>query len=580
MNLPRPGRLARGTRAARHLMVAAFSSLCLFAALPSAAAELERTEADQRRLEIVRNFADRVLERGRDRWSGQDTPLFVDGVHVDTGEPVRWVFEGQEYILSNLASQQNLFRTLDLLSKLTGEDRHRQAAKDALAYHFEHLTNDCGLLHWGGHQFVDLATLKPVGRFDANCHELKNSFPYYELMWEVDPEATARYVRAFWNAHVLDWQTLDMNRHGRYGQSMGKLWDETFGNPEPFFEGRGLTFINCGTDLIYAGGMLYHLSGEEGALEWAERLAQQYVRARHPSTGLGVYQYSKARRSLKPPEVLTDSRHTSSIYGDRAENQFGAEFGEVAREGWVLWGGKGGSIYSRHALVTLDLAERLGSAGEPFLAPTVEGMKAYATQAYDAEKNQFRPMWADGTDMTGYTFTRFGYYGPIGKTITPDNADVGFLVSYARAFRLTGDAQLWRMVRDLARGNGLGEFGARPGDEPQPNLSTEMANPEAVFAVLEVYRAVPDEAFLELARRLADNLVAKRLHHGFFLPSANHVHANFNADEPLALLAVEAALRGRLDEVPSYVAGRGYVHGRFDGLGRTTDGRAIWSVTR
>lgn len=564
--------------------VALFLPLALLVAsagVPGRAAAdemIERTAADDARLDVVRQFADNDLAAGRDRWNG--TPLFVDGINIETGEPVEWLFDGQRYVISNLASQQNLFRALDALSTLTGEARYRAAAEAAIRYHFEHLASECGLLRWGGHQFLDLRTLEPVGRFDANCHELKHSLPYYELMWAVDPEATARYIRAFWNAHVLDWGTLDMNRHGKYGRQLGTLWDSKFEEPEPFFEGDGLTFINCGTDLIYAGAMLYHLGGEEGALEWSRRLAHQYVRARHPDTGLGVYQYSKARRRQQPPKVLTEHRHTYSSYGDRAENQFGAEFGDVAREGWVLWGGNARSLYATSALVQLALAERLGPQGEDYLKWTVDGMKAALRHAYDPKENHFRPMWADGTDMTGYTIKQFGYFGSPGTRLTPLKADVSFLVSYTKAYRLTGDAELWDFARNVAQHNGLGDIGATPGATPELNVETNIADPEAVFAVLELHRAAPHDAFLLLARRLADNLVEQRFHHGYFLPSAKHVNANFNADEPLAILAVDAALRGRLGELPPYVGGRGYIHGRYDGHGRTTDGRVIWSVTR
>jgi pectate lyase len=532
------------------------------------------------RLRAVQAFADQVLERGRDRWSGHRTPLFADGLNVDTGEPVEWRFDGRAYPLSNLASQQNLFRTLDTLSHLTGQPRYRQAAMDAFHYHFEQLTSPCGLLRWGGHQFINLATLEPVGHFDANCHELKNSFPYMELMWRVNPEATTRYVRAFWNAHILDWQQLDMNRHGAYGRTLGKLWAHPFEPPEPLFTGRGLTFINTGTDLIYAGAMLHGFSGEHGPIEWAERLAHQYVRARHPRTGLGVYQYSQPIRQRQPPEVLTEPAHTWSSYGDRAQNQFGRWFGDVAREAYVLWGGRTESIYGRNAVVQLHLAERLGDQGANLLRWTVDGLKAYAHHAYEPEKNRFRPMWADGTDMTGYVFPQFGYYGPKGTTVGPVRGSTAFLIAYARAFRLTGDPALWKTVRSLARGNDLGDLGTRPGRDPAPQLGTGHADPEAVFAVLEVHRAQPHPAYLELARSLADRLVDRHFYRGFFLPSRQHLNANFNAEEPLAILAVEAALRGAGEEVPAYVGSRGYVHGRFDGRGRTTDHAAIWGVRR
>ena len=64
-------------------------------------------------LAAVRQFADQVLAHGRDVY-GKPTPLFVDGLNVDTREPVKWKWaDGKEWVLCNLANQQGLFRTLD-----------------------------------------------------------------------------------------------------------------------------------------------------------------------------------------------------------------------------------------------------------------------------------------------------------------------------------------------------------------------------------------------------------------------------------------------------------------------------------
>jgi hypothetical protein len=72
-------------------------------------------------LAAVRQFADQILAQGRDVY-GQPTPLFVDGLNVDTREPVKWKWaDGKEWVLCNLANQQGLFRTLDGLTRLTGE---------------------------------------------------------------------------------------------------------------------------------------------------------------------------------------------------------------------------------------------------------------------------------------------------------------------------------------------------------------------------------------------------------------------------------------------------------------------------
>ncbi|MFP4250469.1 MAG: pectate lyase, partial [Armatimonadota bacterium] len=183
------------------------------------------------RIEAVQFFADTLIEHGRDTFRDEQTPLFVDRLNMETLEAVPGKDgEGNEVMPSNLARHQNLFRALVGLTNLTGEAKYRQAAEDAIRYHFEHLTPDCGLLQWGGHRWIDLYTGKHTGD-KAMAHELKFHLPFYELMWEVDSAATERFIKALWNAHVVNWGTLDMNRHGSYERELGALWDNEFGDP-------------------------------------------------------------------------------------------------------------------------------------------------------------------------------------------------------------------------------------------------------------------------------------------------------------------------------------------------------------
>ena len=86
----------------------------------------------------MREFADNVLKYGRDTYGPKHTPLFVDGLNIHTYEPVKWIDpDGTMSILSNLARQQNLCRTLDGLSKITDDHKYRQAAMEAIQYVFE-----------------------------------------------------------------------------------------------------------------------------------------------------------------------------------------------------------------------------------------------------------------------------------------------------------------------------------------------------------------------------------------------------------------------------------------------------------
>jgi len=93
-----------------------------------------------RYLNAVREFADNVLKYGRDTYGPKHTPLFVDGLNINTHEPVKWIApNGDRWILSNLASQQNLLRTLDGLTRITGDPKYKQAAMDAIKYAFQNL---------------------------------------------------------------------------------------------------------------------------------------------------------------------------------------------------------------------------------------------------------------------------------------------------------------------------------------------------------------------------------------------------------------------------------------------------------
>jgi hypothetical protein len=250
----------------------------------------------------------------------------------------------------------------------------------------------------------------------------------------------------------------------------------------------------------------------------------------------------------------------------------------VAREGWV-WSISGG--FPWYTLMQLNLAERIGDAARVLAEDAADHLEAHARHAYDPEANHFRPMWADGTDVTGLKIPRTGYgRGNRGDAYEPNPATPRHLAAYARAYRLTRRPLLWQTARNMALGLGLGDPGEMPGENPSLRVEPDHAGPEAIFALLEMFKTEPHPAYLDAARKLADNIVEQRFHKGFFLPSKSHYNANFDALEPLAILAVDAATAGKLAELPPYIAGRGYIHGRFDGHGRTYDHRVIWNQTR
>ena len=484
-------------------------------------------------LQAVQTFADKALAHGRDVYGPKQTPLFVDGLNVETLQPVQWHYDGQVWTLVNGTSQQVFFRTLVGLSNLTGQDKYRQAAVEALRYTFDHLRAPNGLIYWGGHCCYDAQGDRPVGR-PSMAHELKCFLPCYQLMWEADPQATKKYLEAVWAGHVIDWSNLDMDRHAPTRDfPRTKPWTRSYKGGKVFFEGKGRTFNNIGIDLQYAGAWYYKLTGSRPALEWSRRLAQRYVETRNPATGLRGYQYS-----YPPP--------------DRANEQFGRELpGHLVLEGTILkptW-------YAMSGVVQLKLGELLGEEGREFVQWAHEDLSALGKCAYDARDNAFRPMLTDGLDLTGFVKPRDGYYGRKGSTFQATEADCFFLWAYVLAYDATRDQFMWEMARRIALANGLGDIGRPDGAACRLDLDTACCDGEAVFALLELRRITGQQAFLEQARRIGDNILKERFINGFFLPGADYLYASFNAVEPLALLHLAAALRGSEQAVPDWWGG-------------------------
>ncbi len=538
--------------------------------VPCAWAEQPASQPGGGYIAAVRAFADNALKFGRDVYGPKHTPLFVDGLNVDTHEPPVWELPAdlaeqwkmpRRWIMCNVASQQDFYRTLAALTTLTGDPKYKQAAVDSLRYAFAHLRHPCGLFYWGGHAAWDPETDQPVGesRTDgfAGKHEFKRHYPFYELMWEVDPQATRAFIESLWNNHVLDWSNLDFNRHAKYNPVPAAPWEHGYvGGPIPFI-GKGLTFVHTGCDLYYAGALLSVLGGDPEPMAWGKRLAQRFHDACDPKTGLGGDNFSEeqTRRFVK---------------------QFGQEFGERLTEATFT------SIYRsryRHASVCqLKLAERLGKAGDCFGDWAVQDLTAYAKYAYDPSDNTFFSTLIDGTKLSPADRKHEGYVRA--EALGKHPPDGGIFWGYVLAYKRTGDRPVWDMVRNIARGFDLGEFGTEPGSPGAVNLKTRSADPMLVFALLDLHAAAKDRAYLDLARRVGDNALAAQFHKGFFVASKDHLFCKFDANISLALLYLDVALAGKPVKLPPYCGGESFFHCTFEGQGRTYDDNAIYARLR
>ena len=543
-------------------------------------------------LSSVKTYVENFFKYGKDPFS--HTPLFVDGINLQTMQPVFWLRNGEKWIISNLANQQNFLRTLVNLTTILSDQTYRDYAEQVFKYHFDHIDSKCGLLKWGGHTCVDLSTGNFVGEVHQGAleHEFKLTYPYYDLMWEVDPLATEKFIKALWNSHVLDWSNLDMNRHGSYDLPLGDLWESNWSNPASFFEGKGLTFINIGSDLIYAAAHLYKFTHDKGALEWGVRLWEQYENARDPNTGLGAYQYTQPIRELNPDQFLSisdfaqafpdrdvqgrdlDAIKTASMFGDRAKNQFSSEFGDRALEGKMLTRGGCESIYGNVVVSQLGIIEQFGPYKKKMLDSNINGLKAFAEYAYDRRTNQVSAMLTDGTILTPEDIKRPGYYSKESLQKSPPGSIL--FLSNCVGFSKSNEESLWDIIRIMAKGYDLGDFGSSITADKDPNLKTNNDDPLCLIAILELLKLGNQNDLESLACVVAQNILSNRFHNGFFVPSKNHINARIDSLEALSLTSLAAYLLGVGDQVAEYAGSDGFFHVPFDGINRTDDKVAIW----
>jgi hypothetical protein len=557
------------------LLVLSLGFSALLPLIPVSATEgIRYTDEDYRRLSAVIEHVENVLYYGHSY--NPNTQLLPDAINTLTGKPAVWTFPNRaEVPYSDLANQQNFFRTLVALSLVTGDPRYKNEAKASLAEFLDHYQNTNGLMYWGGHRMINLDNLQVQSTESENGpHELKNMLPYYELMLEVDSAATVRFMQQLWTAH-FDWSTADLNRHGSYsapynnnvfGQPMiaDIIQMDEFGMPIiPANSPGDLPFVNAATDLAYAAFTLADYTGDPAPRDWAQYLMRQYHLASNPNTGMTVYQYKSTLITKSASECAVPS-YTNSGCGDRVARQF-RDFGPIARESNVQWKNTQ-AIYVDNILMLLEAADRYGV--EEYVDWARGYLEGYLDYGYIRINgtNKIIPMFNDGTVTYGYVVPEVGYYGPSNMRLDYVEMPTTYLLPILRTILATEEPEnqvkLWTYFREIAHTFGLGDVGPLGGNAPALDLDTAIDDPFALMAMVELYQATGNPEYLESARTIGNNIVKAKFRRGFFVESEIMLYSRLDQPETLALLILDGVLRGiNPERMPYYLADSGYIHG-------------------
>ncbi len=179
-------------------------------------------------------------------------------------------------------------------------------------------------------------------------------------------------------------------------------------------------------------------------------------------------------------------------------------------------------------------------------------LRALRDYSWDAALGCFHPVLYDGQRLREQDAEQRGYCPP--AKLVRVRADGGALLTWARAFRVTGDGDLLEMTAALAGAMGwTGKGGAVPvpaAGEPTPDPTS------AVFGLLDLHEATGEPAYLEAAASLGQALAAERTRDGMLAgdPAAAGAASQDNV-LALALLHCAAAREGRRHLMPPYYPG-------------------------
>ncbi len=552
--------------------------------------QLSPNEIDSNRfLKAASLFADTVLQYGRDRYSGKDMPLFADCLHIDHLKAPRSMTshrsgtEPKPTVWCFFQNQQNLLRLLVSLSEFTGDSDYIHAAGEATEYMFNNYWySQSGVLHWGGHGYVDLVTGNRYG-MKGVVHEIEDVYPYWELLRTVDPDKCEMLMKGIWEVNMKDWDALHYNRHGDFKKQVDhdNTWNRPWhGYKEPTITG-DLSFISVALDLAYAAYSLGYQKHEEAPRIWAERLLNLIIAQRDQVTG-----------------ILPNLVHPQS--SKRGLNVFGRKYPQATEPRVYVGNQLNHTITQMMGMLTIvENAHKYGRIGEmAHIKDAVEQhIIGFLNASYDKKTNTLKSIVIDGTDLTDFRIKgpfkdQKLYFGAKeGGAFLPQKITPLFTSVCARGYRISGGRSEFRKyLRTMFIAFGIGDIGNDKNCEPQLNSDTTALEPANIFALVDLYRVEPKAEYLEMAEKIGDNLIQERQHKGSGLftleddftfhskvmdmPELQEGHegktvaellqdthktANLDAMEPLALLSIYAAQTGKYNIIPGWTAGGLYL---------------------
>ncbi|MBR5156662.1 MAG: Ig-like domain-containing protein [Clostridia bacterium] len=554
-------------------------------------------------MDVLTEFYDNCLNIARDRseWfpeeyaAGYDpatpdkvsdnphSPLFSMGINRDTNTHALWPAVSEKMPLAVPATQGPLWKGLMGMTAITGDPKYHESVEEAHDFLVNNKISDTShMIMWGDHilqQFNDpeLDMQSEEDSYSYMTHQLECDYPEWDILFSQNPEATERYIKAFWTAHFngqkrgILLNTMEFSRHA----SLKNIWDVNL--VDHIFESRydfseayvhkeslnALTFVNAAVDYAWAAVKLWEHTGDEGALHYARKILWCYHAAADPVTGLVPFQFSDTGGMSNSfiGDVYEDN-YKSSFPEGRAKSSFSKVYknpekygttAEKVNDSWLLNQGKcgGGSFYM--PMICFDIADVVGGeVGAEIEQWGIEALKGFVNYTYDHRTGLGNAGMTDGTILDDYKPEFKAYYRDGGSTYTPFNITSDMSWVLLDGYERTHDPDIWECLRSVCMSFSLGDIGTAPGENIDIDIYTDCDDTNMVLTLSRLYEITGADEYYQLAKRLVMRIINERYINGFFYKSELGAYARLADPTPYAILYFVAAAKGVSKMIPHY----------------------------
>jgi hypothetical protein len=252
----------------------------LLAALRGRATAAEKDDV-ARYLDIVRCYADAMIEHGRDVYGEVKSPLFAVTLDRKTMKlpekppgNISGIRPGDRTLTgANPMQDENLYQVLYALTKATGEKRYAAEADASLKWFFERCQSPKGLMAWGEHQGWDF--VKEASTAPKAPHEFYRPWVLWERCFKLAPEPCHRFATGLWNHQISDHKTGAFSRHAM------DIWDMSKTSAR-----KGYEFPRHGGFYIATWAAAYERTKDPEMLKAIECLVDSFEAQRNKTTGI------------------------------------------------------------------------------------------------------------------------------------------------------------------------------------------------------------------------------------------------------------------------------------------------------